>query len=193
MKDPFEDLPPVLPPLSQRKARRHRVCAISRKPDTDPTGEEFPHLHLQGNWLKKVGFVPGTCYTVEATDGDIRIRRLNIPEPMPPRYQTQFEDAIFDYGEACLKEGLRYEHPGTLVMRHFLIPMNTTIRAFAAAIEVKTGYAEDFLRGRRPIDGELARRIGRYTGTSSQLWIELQIQHELGPDHPGILGDPEAA
>ena len=52
-------------------------------------------------------------------------------------------------------------------------------RALAAAIDVTPARVSDIIAGRRGITADTALRLARYFGTTAQLWLNLQMNHDL--------------
>ncbi|HHA2675031.1 TPA: HigA family addiction module antitoxin [Stenotrophomonas maltophilia] len=70
-------------------------------------------------------------------------------------------------------------HPGEILAEEFLSPLNMSARALAAAIEVTPARVSDIISGRRGITADTALRLGRYFGTTAQLWLNLQTNYDL--------------
>jgi len=54
-----------------------------------------------------------------------------------------------------------------------------TVPALARALNVSASTIRDIVRERRNITAVMAIRLGRYFGTSAQLWMNLQSVHSL--------------
>jgi addiction module HigA family antidote len=70
-------------------------------------------------------------------------------------------------------------HPGEILAEEFLSPLGMSARALAAAIEVTPARVSDIIAGRRGITADTALRLGRYFGTSAQVWLNLQTNYDL--------------
>ncbi|AWH52525.1 addiction module antidote protein, HigA family [Stenotrophomonas sp. ESTM1D_MKCIP4_1] len=70
-------------------------------------------------------------------------------------------------------------HPGEILAEDFLTPLGMSARALAAAIEVTPARVSDIIAGRRGITADTALRLGRYFGTTAQLWLNLQTNFDL--------------
>jgi addiction module HigA family antidote len=75
-------------------------------------------------------------------------------------------------------DGLPPTHPGE-ILRDELVELGLSANAFAAKIKVPTNRVTEILAGRRSISAETALRLGRFFGTSAQLWMNLQINYDL--------------
>lgn len=62
-------------------------------------------------------------------------------------------------------------HPGEILAEEFLSPFDMSARALAAAIDVTPARVSDIIAGRRGITADTALRLGRYFGTTAQLWL----------------------
>jgi antitoxin HigA-1 len=69
-------------------------------------------------------------------------------------------------------------HPGEILRDEFLTPMKISVYELANAIKVPGKRANDIVLG-RAITIDTAIRLGRYFGTSSEFWINLQTRYDL--------------
>lgn len=70
-------------------------------------------------------------------------------------------------------------HPDEILAEEFLSPLGMSARALAAAIDVTPARISDIIAGRRGITADTASRLGRYFGTSAQVWLNLQTNYDL--------------
>lgn len=70
-------------------------------------------------------------------------------------------------------------HPGELLREAFLKELGMTLPALARALNVSASTIREIVRERRNITAVMAIRLGRYFGTSAQLWMNLQSVHSL--------------
>jgi len=70
-------------------------------------------------------------------------------------------------------------HPGEILAEEFLSPLGMSARALAAAIDVTPARVSDIIAGRRGITADTALRLGRYFGTTAQVWLNLQVNYDL--------------
>lgn len=61
----------------------------------------------------------------------------------------------------------------------FLIPLEMSARALAGAIDLPPNHITEIIRGERSVTADTAIRLGRYFGTSSQFWLNLQQAYDL--------------
>ena len=69
-------------------------------------------------------------------------------------------------------------HPGE-VLREVLREAGMTVNALALALRVPANRIGGIVKGERGITADTALRLGRYFGTSAQMWMNLQAKYEL--------------
>ena len=70
-------------------------------------------------------------------------------------------------------------HPGEVLREEFLVPMQLTPYALARACGVPRTRIERLAREETPITADTALRLARYFGTTAELWMGMQAQHDL--------------
>ncbi len=70
-------------------------------------------------------------------------------------------------------------HPGEILREEFMAPLELSANALALALRVPGTRIGEIVRGRRSITPETALRLGRYFGTSPDLWLGLQAEYDL--------------
>jgi addiction module HigA family antidote len=70
-------------------------------------------------------------------------------------------------------------HPGEILQKDFLKPLGITAYRLAKAIGVPQTAISEITRGKRGISADVAVRLARFFGTTEELWMHLQSQHEL--------------
>lgn len=80
--------------------------------------------------------------------------------------------------DQAVTDGLPPTHPGE-ILRDELDELGLSANAFAAKIKVPTNRVTEILAGRRSVTAETALRLGRFFGTSAQLWMNLQANYDL--------------
>jgi antitoxin HigA-1 len=70
-------------------------------------------------------------------------------------------------------------HPGEILNEEFLVPLKISARSLAAEIGVPPNRITEIIRGARSVSADTAIRLGRYFGTTSQFWLNLQQEHDL--------------
>ena len=83
--------------------------------------------------------------------------------------------------EVCCgeKKLLDLIHPGEILFEEFMAPMDISINRLARNIGVSPGRISAIVNGKRAITADTALRLGRYLGTSPDLWIGLQGEFDL--------------
>lgn len=70
-------------------------------------------------------------------------------------------------------------HPGEILREEFMLPLRLSSNALARAIGVTPARVNDIANGKRGISADTALRLGRYFGTTADVWINLQKRYEL--------------
>jgi len=69
-------------------------------------------------------------------------------------------------------------HPGEH-LRSVLGDAGLSANAVALSLRVPANRLTEILNGRRAITADTAMRLGRYFGTSAQMWVNLQAKYDL--------------
>ena len=69
--------------------------------------------------------------------------------------------------------------PGEILMEEFMRPLGIGTNALARALAVPANRISGIVNGSRAITADTALRLGRYFGTSPELWLDLQSDFEL--------------
>lgn len=70
-------------------------------------------------------------------------------------------------------------HPGEVLNKEFLAPMEISQYRLAKDISVPARRINEIVHGTRAITADTALRLGRYFGTSAQFWLNLQSHFDL--------------
>jgi addiction module HigA family antidote len=70
-------------------------------------------------------------------------------------------------------------HPGDILKTEFMEPLGLSSYRLAKDLHVSAPRVNDLVRGKRSITADTAMRLGTYFGTSPQLWLGLQMDHDL--------------
>jgi len=70
-------------------------------------------------------------------------------------------------------------YPGEILLEEFMKPMGISINSLARNIAVPPGRVSAIVNGKRAITADTAIRLGRYFGTSPEVWMGLQADYEL--------------
>jgi antitoxin HigA-1 len=69
--------------------------------------------------------------------------------------------------------------PGEILMEEFMSPLGLSINALARALAVPANRVSGIVNGTRAISADTALRLGKYFGTSPEIWLDLQSDYEL--------------
>lgn len=69
--------------------------------------------------------------------------------------------------------------PGNVLLHEFLMPLGISQNRLARDIDVPVGRVNEIIHGKRAITADTALRFARYFGTSAELWLNLQSDHDL--------------
>jgi antitoxin HigA-1 len=70
-------------------------------------------------------------------------------------------------------------HPGEILNEGFLVPLNLSINGLARELHDPPNHVSMIVNQKRGISAVMALRLGRYFGTSAELWLGLQQDFEL--------------
>ncbi len=70
-------------------------------------------------------------------------------------------------------------HPGEILDEEFLKPMAISGYRLAKAVRVNCQTVNDIVLRKRGISADMALRLGRFFGTTSEFWMNLQSAYEL--------------
>lgn len=70
-------------------------------------------------------------------------------------------------------------HPGEILREDFLKPMGLSQNRLARDLGVPVSRVAGIVKGDRSITADTALRLGRYFGTSADVWLGLQIEYDL--------------
>ena len=69
--------------------------------------------------------------------------------------------------------------PGQILMEEFMRPLGLSMNALARALAVPPNRISEIVNGSRVITADTALRLGKYFGTSPEIWLHLQSDYEL--------------
>ncbi len=70
-------------------------------------------------------------------------------------------------------------HPGEILNKEFLAPLNMTKYRLAKELHVPAQRIGAIVRGERAITADTALRLARYFNMSKEFWLGLQMQYDL--------------
>lgn len=76
-------------------------------------------------------------------------------------------------------EKLSPVHPGEILKKEFLEPLELSQNKVALSIRVPAPRISEIVQGKRAITADTALRLGRFFGTTPQFWMNLQGRYDL--------------
>ena len=70
-------------------------------------------------------------------------------------------------------------HPGEMLRKEFLEPLNLTQKQLADSIQVPYQRINEIVSGKRGVTPSTALRLAKYFGMSPDFWLNLQIKFDL--------------
>ncbi|MBI4962718.1 MAG: HigA family addiction module antidote protein [Desulfomonile tiedjei] len=70
-------------------------------------------------------------------------------------------------------------HPGEILFEEFMEPLGLNQRQLAQALGVNVTRINRIIKGKSAITADTALRLGRYFGTTAQLWLNMQSRYDL--------------
>ncbi|MDH3289266.1 MAG: HigA family addiction module antitoxin [Betaproteobacteria bacterium] len=84
-----------------------------------------------------------------------------------------------NFADVSTGRRLKPIHPGEVLMKDFIEPMELTRYRVAKAIKVPQRRIDEVCAGQRAISADTALRLGRLFGVDPQMWMNLQAQYDL--------------
>ena len=69
--------------------------------------------------------------------------------------------------------------PGEILLEEFMKPLNISQNRLARDIDINPARINDIVHGRSSITAQVALRLGKYFGTTPELWMNLQSSYDL--------------
>lgn len=79
-------------------------------------------------------------------------------------------------------------HPGEILMKEFLEPMNISQYRLAKEISVPPRRINEIVHGKRAITADTSLRLARFFGMTEQFWLSLQYNHDLEVERDRLAG-----
>ncbi len=70
-------------------------------------------------------------------------------------------------------------HPGEVLLEDFMKPLGLSQYRVAKDIGVSPIRISQIVRAKRGVTADTAMRLGRYFGTSAEVWMRLQARYDL--------------
>jgi addiction module HigA family antidote len=87
--------------------------------------------------------------------------------------------AGMDFSDVAGPERIGPVTPGEVLREEFLVPLGLSGRALARQIGVPSNRITEIVAGERSITAETAILLGERFGTSAEMWLNLQMAHDL--------------
>jgi addiction module HigA family antidote len=78
-----------------------------------------------------------------------------------------------------MAEGLDLIPPGEILLEEFMKPLGVSQNRLARDIDVPPGRINEIIKGKRSITADTALRLGKFFGTTAELWLNLQTEYAL--------------
>ena len=80
-------------------------------------------------------------------------------------------------------------HPGEILLEEYLKPLGVTQVEFARHLGIPVQRVNEIVRGKRGITPDTAWLFSQALGTTPQLWLNLQMNHDLTLRRPAYEVD----
>ena len=81
-------------------------------------------------------------------------------------------------------------HPGVILLKEFLEPLELTQKALAAHVGVPVQRVNEIVRGKRGVTPETAWLLSEALRTTPEFWLNLQSIHDLSANRPDNHVEP---
>ena len=78
-----------------------------------------------------------------------------------------------------LPKNRRPTHPGEVFLEDFLKPLRITQKQAAERLRISYPRMNEIVNGKRTVTPDTALRLGRFTGTEPEFWLNLQQAVDL--------------
>lgn len=75
-------------------------------------------------------------------------------------------------------------HPGEILLKEFLEPMNLTQNALAEHLGVPNQRINEIVKAKRGVSPETAWLLSQAFGTTPKFWLNLQTAYDLATNQP---------
>ena len=69
-------------------------------------------------------------------------------------------------------------HPGEILEKEFLEPLDMSPKMLAERIGLPESVIKELIAGERPVNADIALRLHRFFGPSAKMWLGLQQAYE---------------
>lgn len=78
-----------------------------------------------------------------------------------------------------MKNNMRPVHPGEVLRKDYLEPINMSANALAVALRVPAPRINDVVREKRSVSPDTALRLAKFFGGDAQSWLNMQAAYDL--------------
>jgi len=78
-----------------------------------------------------------------------------------------------------LPKSRRPTHPGEVFLEDFLVPLGITQKEAAERLRMSYPRMNEIVKGKRSVTPDTALRLGRFTSTEPEFWLNLQQAVDL--------------
>ena len=78
-------------------------------------------------------------------------------------------------------------HPGEILLKEFLEPMNLSQKSFSEQIHVSFQRINELVNGKRGITPESSKLLSKSLNTSPEFWMNLQSSYDLSKINREVL------
>jgi addiction module HigA family antidote len=78
-----------------------------------------------------------------------------------------------------MSEPLELIAPGEILLEEFMRPHAISQNRLSRDINVPVARINEIVKGKRAITADTALRLGKYFGTSAELWLGLQMEYDI--------------
>ena len=80
-------------------------------------------------------------------------------------------------------------HPGEVLYEEFIIPLGITSHYLSKQLKLAPSRIAEIIKGKRSITANTAIRLARFFGTSSQFWLNLQMEYDISKELHSHIND----
>ena len=77
-------------------------------------------------------------------------------------------------------------HPGGIIRRRYLEPLDLTLSALAEAMDVSVSSVSRVVNEKADVSSDMALRLSYVLGGTPQMWLNLQANHNLAKAKPAL-------
>jgi addiction module HigA family antidote len=112
----------------------------------------------------------------------LKITTLDLEEDLDQngntRHQTRVSPLLCEIMTMLIPEN-RPTHPGEFVREDILVELNLTQGELAEKLGVSRRSINQLVNEKRGVTADMALRLGKFTNTSPQMWLNLQTAVDL--------------